>query len=68
MSQERQNSEVIRSIELALGRVMRPEFVEPWLRTPNPAFEGRTPVEVIEDGEAERIRRMIHELESGTPT
>jgi len=68
MSTERQISEVIQSIEQALGRVMRPESVGPWLRTPNPSFEGRTPVEVIEGGEADRIRRMIHELESGVPT
>lgn len=68
MSTERQISEEIRSTEQALGRVMRPESVGPWLRTPNPAFEGRAPVELIEGGEAERIRRMIHELESGAPT
>jgi hypothetical protein len=26
-----------------------------WLRTPNPAFEGQSPIQVIERGEADRI-------------
>lgn len=68
MAPETQRAEEIRSIEQALADVMRPEFVEPWLRTPNEAFAGQTPIEVIERGEGDRIWRMIHELESGEPT
>lgn len=58
----------IRRLQRALSRVMRPESIESWLGTPNEAFSGLRPIEVIERGEADRIRRMIHELESGTPT
>lgn len=68
MAQETQRAEEIRSIEQALADVIRPEFVGPWLRTPNEAFAGQTPIEVIERGEVDRIWRMIHELESGEPT
>lgn len=58
----------LRRLQQALSRVLRPESIGPWLRTPNDAFSGLRPIEAIERGEADRIWRMIHELESGTPT
>ncbi|MBI4605035.1 MAG: DUF2384 domain-containing protein [Planctomycetes bacterium] len=51
----------------ALARVMKERHVGHWLMTPNPAFGGLKPVEVIERGEIDRIWRMIYELESGIP-
>ena len=36
-----------------------------WLETSNSAFEGSTPVQVIERGESDRIWRMIWELRDG---
>lgn len=38
-----------------------------WLRTPNKAFEGSTPIQVVERGEIDRLWRMVYFLESGTP-
>ena len=38
-----------------------------WLKDPNPAFDGSTPLQVIERGETDRIGRMVYELESGEP-
>jgi hypothetical protein len=35
------------------------------MRTPNPAFEGQSPIQVIERGEADRIWRMIIQIDSG---
>jgi len=58
----------IRRLQQALSGVMRPEFIGPWLKTPNEAFSGLKPIEVIERGEVDRIWRMIYELESGIPT
>lgn len=52
----------------ALRTVMRQEFIGTWLDTPNPAFDGLKPVEVIERGEIDRIWRMVHEVGSGEPT
>ena len=43
------------------------EKIGPWLNEPNPAFDGSTPLQVLERGEADRISRMIYELESGEP-
>jgi len=50
-----------------LARVVEPKAIDPWLRTPNPAFEGSTPLQVIERGESDRIWRMMYELASGEP-
>jgi DNA-binding transcriptional regulator YiaG len=55
-------------LQQALAGVMRPEYVAAWLDTPNDAFAGLKPIEVIERGEVDRIWRMIYQLESGIPT
>ena len=39
--------------------------IGPWLKTSNPAFDGSTPLQVIERGETDRLWRMIWQLESG---
>jgi hypothetical protein len=50
-----------------LSRVMKLADVGHWLKTPNPAFDGSTPLQVVERGEIDRIWRMLYELESGQP-
>src|SRR5262245_22644063 len=57
----------IQRLQAALARVMRPEFVGAWLQSPNPAFEGLKPIEVVERGELDRLWRIIFRLESGHP-
>ena len=51
----------------ALERLVSRETIGLWIKEPNPAFHGSTPLQVIERGEADRIWRMICELESGEP-
>jgi Protein of unknown function (DUF2384) len=51
----------------ALARLMQPKEVGHWLKEPNPAFEGSTPVQVIERGQMDRIWRMLYYAESGEP-
>jgi len=63
---ERKISELDR-LKDALATVMRPAAVPGWLNTPNPAFDALKPLEVIERGQMDRIWRMIHILESGSP-
>lgn len=58
----------IQRLQRALSGVMRQDYIGPWLQTPNEAFSGLKPIEVIERGEVDRIWRMIYELESGIPT
>ena len=50
-----------------LSRVMEPAQVGRWLKQPNTAFDGSTPLQVVERGELDRIWRMLFDLESGQP-
>ncbi len=51
----------------ALERLVATDAIGPWLKEPNLAFDGSTPLQVIERGETDRLWRMIYELESGEP-
>ena len=48
----------------ALAQIVPPDQVGVWMRTPNPAFEGQTPIQVIERGESDRLWRMIIQIDS----
>jgi DNA-binding transcriptional regulator YiaG len=48
-----------------LAEVVRPEEIPHWLDTPNDAFDGLKPLEVVERGEIDRLWNMIYYLESG---
>ncbi len=50
-----------------LARVIQPKQVGHWLKSPNPAFDGSTPLQVLERGEIDRIWRMLYDIESGQP-
>lgn len=50
-----------------LATVIRPEIISRWLQSPCEAFEGRTPLQVIELGHIDRIWTMIYHMRSGTP-
>ena len=63
----RQRLTEIQRLQAALARVMRSEFVGQWLQTPNPAFDGLKPIELVERGEIDRVWKMIYRLESGQP-
>lgn len=64
-ARSRQRILELRRLEQALCRVMDPESIGVWLQTPNPAFEGLKPLEVIERGQIDRIWRMVFDLEAG---
>jgi hypothetical protein len=51
----------------ALSEVIKREALGKWLQTPNPAFGGSKPLEVIERGESDRLWEMIYFLRSGVP-
>lgn len=66
VSTERRLSELGRLFE-ALEKFVPNESIGPWLKEPNPAFDGSTPLQVVERGETDRVWRMVYELESGEP-
>lgn len=49
----------------ALKEVFRDEAIGVWLKTPNSAFGGLKPLEVIDRGESDRLWEMIYFLRSG---
>ncbi len=48
-----------------LSEIVAPDAISAWLDTPNEAFNGLKPLEVIERGEIDRLWNMIFYLESG---
>lgn len=49
----------------ALSEIVDSKAIGSWLKQPNPALDGSTPLQVIERGESDRIWRMIWELRAG---
>ncbi len=54
-------------LQRALARVVSQEALGNWLDTPNPAFDGLKPLEVIERGQVDRLWQMVFLVESGVP-
>lgn len=50
-----------------LSRLMKPKDVGRWLKEPNAALDGSSPMQVIERGHIDRIWRLLYFLESGEP-
>ncbi len=63
---QKQLREVVRLFD-GLADIMESGYVGEWLKTPNEAFDGSTPLQVIERGESDRIWRMIYQLQTGEP-
>ena len=66
LKQEKALVEMDRLLD-GLARIMQPAQVGRWLKAPNPAFDGSTPLQLVERGEMDRIWRMLFDLESGQP-
>ncbi|HEY2711481.1 MAG TPA: antitoxin Xre/MbcA/ParS toxin-binding domain-containing protein [Chthoniobacterales bacterium] len=49
----------------ALADIIKGSAVGKWLQQPNKQFDGSSPLQVIERGEADRIWRMIWQLREG---
>ena len=62
------SQEQIREIERLrdrLAKVMSADAIPAWLDTPNPAFDGLKPLEVVEQGEVDRLWKLLFYLETG---
>lgn len=51
----------------SLSEIMHEDSLGTWLQTPNEAFDGLKPIEVIDRGESDRLWEMIYSLRSGIP-
>lgn len=54
-------------IRTRLGRLIKPEFIDSWLNTPNKTLDNERPIDLIHTGDTVRLDRMIYVLESGEP-
>ncbi|MBA3482444.1 MAG: DUF2384 domain-containing protein [Pirellulales bacterium] len=64
----RQRMTELERLHDSLATVIEPDFLGEWLQSPNDAFGGLKPLEVIERGQVDRIWRMIYLLEAGVPS
>jgi hypothetical protein len=51
----------------ALAEIIHPSGLPAWLKTPNPAFDGLKPTEVIDRGQVDRLWEMVYRLRAGEP-
>jgi len=51
----------IRRLLDALAEIVQPAAIPGWMRTPNPAFDKLSPLQVIEMGEIDRLWQMVHQ-------
>ncbi len=65
-SSVQRNREITRLLD-ALADIIKAKAIGGWLQQPNPAFDGSTPLQVIERGETDRLWRMIWHLREGNP-
>ena len=49
----------------ALSDIIKARSIGPWLQRPNDAFDGSTPLQVMERGENDRLWRMIWQIREG---
>jgi hypothetical protein len=49
----------------ALSDIIKAKAIGPWLQRPNDAFDGSTPLQVMERGENDRLWRMIWQIREG---
>ena len=57
----------VRRLLDALAEVVHRESIPQWLHRSNAAFDGMTPLQVIEVGEMDRLWAMVYDLGSGDP-
>jgi DNA-binding transcriptional regulator YiaG len=63
---KRRLHEVRRLLDV-LSEIVKPTSIPRWLHQSNKAFDGLTPLQVIELGEIDRLWSMVHDLGSGQP-
>lgn len=61
------DSTLEKNIRIRLERLIKSEFIDSWLNTPNKAFDNERPIDLIHKGDTQRLDRMIYVLESGEP-
>lgn len=51
-----------------LKRIVQETFIDSWLDAPNPAFNNKTPRQMVIEQNTSQIETMLYRLESGEPS
>lgn len=62
----RQSDEL--NIRERLAQLVKAEFIDVWLNTPNSKFNNQKPIDMIHKKDLKPLYEMLYILESGTPT
>lgn len=56
-----------KDIRTRLERLIKSEFIDSWLVTPNLAFGYKRPIDLINENDIDNLHKMLYILESGEP-
>jgi hypothetical protein len=51
-----------------LKRIVQEEFIDSWLDAPNPAFDNKTPRQMVLEQNSDQIEMMLYRIGSGEPS
>ena len=51
-----------------LKRIVQEEFIDSWLDAPNPAFDNKTPRQMVLEQNRDQIEMMLYRIGSGEPS
>jgi len=51
-----------------LKTIVQEEFINSWLDAPNPAFDNKTPRQMVIEQNTDQIEMILYRLGSGEPT
>ena len=66
--QARQTVEMLQRIRQSWESQLKPEALKKWFRKAVPLFDGRTPLEIVTQGQAERVWHLLGRFEEGIPS
>jgi hypothetical protein len=51
-----------------LSQIVKEQFIEEWLDTPNPALDNKTPRQMVLEQNSDQIEMMLYRIGSGEPS
>lgn len=61
------NDDLEKDIRIRLERLIKTEFIDSWLVTPNLEFGYKRPIDLINENDIDNLHKMLYILESGEP-
>ena len=52
----------LHKLQLALSEIVGSENLPKWIRQPNPALAGQTPIQLLEQGQSDRLWQLVHQI------